>query len=165
MHKWVKEWLKNLWRQKFFWLQTITRLRTDWVSLKNSLTSDAGGDFYKQPACGSAQEEAGANKDAWRRMQRWASACRGGMDVSIHQRAPFPDRRSRRRAGGPDDLPPFIWLPGRADGSGPAYDESVCVTVCQLRPSRWGPETNMSTYQTSLPNVLTEGKWEKGCGA
>lgn len=60
-----------------------------------------------------------------------------------------------------DVLPPFIWLLWGADGSGPASDESVCVTVCQLRPFRWGPETNMSTYQTSLLNSSTGGKWEK----
>lgn len=72
------------------------------VSLKNSLTSDTGNDFYKQPACGCAQEEAGSNKDEWRRMQRWASAWPGGMDVSIHQRAPFPDRLSCRRVCGLD---------------------------------------------------------------
>lgn len=33
------------------------------VSLKNSLTSDTSSDFYKEPACGCAQEEAGSNKD------------------------------------------------------------------------------------------------------
>lgn len=164
--------VKNLSRMNAFWLQTshVSRPMSELfqqlrVSLKNGPTSDTGGDFYKQPARGCAQEEAGSNKDKWTRMQRWASACRGGMDISIHQRAPFPDRRSCRRARGLDNLPPFIWVPGRADGCRPAFDESVCVKGCQLGPFRWGPETNMSTYQTSLPEFSTEGKWEKGCGA
>lgn len=33
------------------------------VCCENSLTSDTSRDFYKQPACGSAQREAGGNKD------------------------------------------------------------------------------------------------------
>lgn len=38
---------------------------------------------------------------------------------------------------------------GKNDGSGLLFDRSVYVRVCRLRPFRWGPETNMSTYQTS----------------
>lgn len=69
-------------------------------------------DFYKQQACGCAQEEARGNKDEWSRMQRWASEWRGGVDISIHQQAPFLDRRSFRWALGLGILPPFIWLLG-----------------------------------------------------
>lgn len=101
---WINDWITR-WDGFAFWQSHISGPTSELfrqlrVSLKNSPTSDASGDFYKQPACGCAQEEAGSNKDKWRRMQRWASTRRGGMDVSIHQPVPFPDRRSCRRAAG-----------------------------------------------------------------
>lgn len=46
---------------------------------------------------------------------------------------------------------------GGADGSGPAFDESVCVRVCQLRPFRWGPETNI--HSPDFPPQLLD--WRK----
>lgn len=87
----------------------------------------------------------------------------GGLDGSIHQPAafPFPDRRSGRHRAPRARRPPTIYLTaegGEADGSGPAFDESVCVGVCRLSPFRWGHETNMSTYQTFLLNFSTGGK-------
>lgn len=70
-------------------------------------------------------------------------------------------------------LPPSLWAPCPATIHLPAagswrlrphvFNEYVCV--CQLVPFRWGPQTNMSTYQTSLINFSTAGKWEKGCNA
>lgn len=47
---------------------------------------------------------------------------------------------------------------GESDELGPAFDESVCV---RLWPFRWGPETNMFTYQTFPPQLLNWRKMRK----
>lgn len=137
---------------------------TDCEHLRTNIFSEKQPNFWHQRwLLQTALVEAGSNKDKWTKMMRWASLGWCCMDISIHQWAPFPAWRSYGL-----DSPPTIYLTARwwgSDDSEPAFDECVCVRVCQLSPFRLGPETNMSTYQTSLLNFLTGGEREKRCEA
>lgn len=91
-------------------------------------------------------------------------------DAEVGERAPRWDGRLYPSASttgptGSTVLPPFIWLleGGRLMSLTLHVMNLFVSESASSAPSGRGPETNMSTYQTSLLNLLTGGK--KRCEA
>lgn len=146
-------------RWKFLWQRqtaNTTRLRTDGrapsaaqsssektarlVTAAVTSTNSRPVAVHRRKRAGTQTNEGGSRGGA--------SAWRGGTDVSIHQRALRTPQPRRLHI-----LPPFIWLL-----MAPVRLVMDLFVSASSGPFRWGPHTNMSTYQTSLPNFSTAGK-------
>lgn len=138
-------------------LQTsnITPLWTDARAQSFSwLTTPPAATFTNSgPVAGHGRKQAVTKTDEGGSKGGRASVCWSRMDVSIHQTAPFPDQRSLlRRTRRLSVLSPFICdAGGELMALAPIFLMDLFVSESASSAAfRWGPETNILTYQTFL---------------